>query len=91
MGSEDFAFYLDHAPGCMFRLGCASPAVGNHGLHSARFDIDEQALAIGAMILAEAAIRWSDPTRILAPPWTAGTSIRPCDWSDCGRERLLRG
>ncbi|MDA7977622.1 MAG: amidohydrolase [Pirellulales bacterium] len=67
MGSEDFAFYLEHAPGCMFRLGCASPEVGSAGLHSANFDIDERALAIGAKILAETVIRWSNPQRDIQP------------------------
>jgi amidohydrolase len=59
MGSEDFASYLQHVPGAMFRLGCASAAVGNSGLHTPTFDIDEQSLAIGARILARAAIYWS--------------------------------
>lgn len=68
MGSEDFAFYLDHAPGCMLRLGCNSPEVGNAGLHSARFDVDERCLAIGARMLAESVIRWSDPKREVQPP-----------------------
>lgn len=56
MGSEDFAAYLDHVPGCMFRLGCASPAVGNSALHTPTFDIDERSLSIGVRVLARAAI-----------------------------------
>ncbi len=68
MGSEDFAAYLEHVPGAMFRLGCASPRVGNAGLHTPTFDLDEQALAIGAKVLAKAAVLWaalhhSVPTR----------------------------
>lgn len=59
MGSEDFASYLEKVPGSMFRLGCASPAVGNSGLHTPTFDLDEQALVIGAKILARGAILWS--------------------------------
>jgi amidohydrolase len=61
MGGEDFAFYLDHVPGAMFRLGCASPEAGNAPLHSPHFDIDERALVIGARILARAVVAWSDP------------------------------
>jgi amidohydrolase len=63
MGSEDFASYLEHVPGCMFRLGCASADVGSSPLHTPTFDIDERALAIGAKLLARAAIRWFDPAR----------------------------
>ena len=61
MGSEDFAFYLDHVPGAMFRLGCASQQVGSSPLHSPTFDVDERALAAGAKILARAAVSWSRP------------------------------
>jgi amidohydrolase len=56
MGSEDFAYYLEHAPGAMFRLGCASPRVGDSGLHTSMFDVDDEALRIGAKILAHAAL-----------------------------------
>jgi amidohydrolase len=67
MGSEDFAAYLDYVPGAMFRLGCASPAIGNTALHTPTFYVDEQALAIGAKILARAAVLWSDPARCSRP------------------------
>lgn len=58
MGSEDFAFYLDHVPGAMIRIGCASPQLGNAPLHSPNFDIDEAAIGIGAKILARTAVAW---------------------------------
>jgi amidohydrolase len=61
MGSEDFAAYLDHVPGSMFRLGCASATAGNSALHTPTFDVDERALTIGAKILAHAAILRSQP------------------------------
>jgi amidohydrolase len=61
MGSEDFAFYLDLAPGAMFRLGCTSPRCGGHALHSPWFDVDEDALRCGAKVLAHAACSWFDP------------------------------
>ncbi|MBX7074388.1 MAG: amidohydrolase [Pirellulales bacterium] len=60
MGSEDFASYLEHVPGSMFRLGCASPAVGNSGLHTPTFDLDERAIPIGARILVRAAVLSSE-------------------------------
>ncbi|QDU98640.1 putative hydrolase YxeP [Lignipirellula cremea] len=59
MGSEDFAFYLDHVPGAMLRLGCASETVGRSALHTPTFDIDEEALRIGAGVLARSAIYWA--------------------------------
>ncbi len=62
MGGEDFAFYLDHVPGSMFRVGCAPPgpsAAAAAPLHSPLFDIDEQAMRIGAKILLRAMILWS--------------------------------
>ncbi|MGC1274476.1 MAG: amidohydrolase, partial [Planctomycetaceae bacterium] len=33
LGGEDFAFYLQHVPGAMLRLGCASPGVAPQFLH----------------------------------------------------------
>jgi amidohydrolase len=61
MGSEDFAVYLDHVPGAMFRLGAAGENGEWTGLHTPTFDIDESCLAIGAKILARAVIQWSKP------------------------------
>lgn len=58
MGGEDFAFYLQHTPGAMFRLGTAGPGPrARHFLHSAKFDIDERAISIGARILSRSAIQ----------------------------------
>ncbi|MBI1367910.1 MAG: amidohydrolase [Planctomycetes bacterium] len=59
MGGEDFANYLAHVPGSMFRLGCAPTAEGSPALHSPLFDLDERALAIGAKILARAVVQWA--------------------------------
>lgn len=61
MGSEDFAAYLTHVPGAMFRLGCAVHQGQVPGLHTPVFDVDERCLAIGAKILARAVIEWSKP------------------------------
>jgi amidohydrolase len=61
MGSEDFAFYLEKAPGAMFRLGCAADRAESVSLHSPLFDIDEQCLRIGAKILARTALYGADP------------------------------
>ncbi|PQO35400.1 M20 family metallopeptidase [Blastopirellula marina] len=62
MGGEDFAFYLDHVPGAMARLGCRAPSLERAPLlHSPLFDIDESVLAIGARILASAVIHAFEP------------------------------
>ncbi|MCC9607659.1 amidohydrolase [Blastopirellula sp. JC732] len=62
MGGEDFAFYLEHVPGAMARLGCRPPAAERAPLlHSALFDIDEAVLAIGARMMASAVIHAFEP------------------------------
>ena len=61
MGSEDFAAYLEHVPGAMFRLGCAADDNGWPGLHTPTFDVDERALPIGAEIFVSSLIEWSLP------------------------------
>jgi amidohydrolase len=56
MGGEDFAWYLDHAPGALARLGVAAPGTeGALDLHQGTFDIDEAALAIGVRYTVELA------------------------------------
>ena len=61
MGGEDFAAYGEFTRACMFRLGCRSTPATGHALHSPQFDVDEQALAIGAKMLGRIAVRESDP------------------------------
>lgn len=61
MGSEDFAVYLDHAPGAMFRLGAAGDNGTWTGLHTPTFDVDERCLAVGAKILARAVVELAKP------------------------------
>jgi len=59
MGAEDFSVLAAQAPGAMFFLGVKSPRSDRaRQLHSADFDLDENALPIGAVILAEAARRY---------------------------------
>ncbi|MEM6785446.1 MAG: M20 family metallopeptidase [Bacteroidota bacterium] len=54
--SEDFAWYLQHIPGSFYRLGTRNEARGiTHGLHTPRFDIDEEALRLGPGFMAYAA------------------------------------
>ncbi len=56
MGGEDFSVYLEHVPGTLMRLGCASPGNEPTFLHSPVFDIDERILAFGTRILTRAAV-----------------------------------
>jgi len=59
MGGEDFAFYAERVPGLMARLGVRNEAKGFvHPLHHPRFDLDEDALPLGAAVLAGFARRW---------------------------------
>jgi amidohydrolase len=58
MGAEDFAFYLDRVPGAQVSLGTGNSTRGiTAGLHTPTFDIDEDALAVGAAVLAGTALR----------------------------------
>ncbi|HMQ74568.1 MAG TPA: M20 family metallopeptidase [Flavobacteriales bacterium] len=58
MGAEDFAYYTHVMPGCFFRLGTGNPAKPGtqSGLHTAAFDIDEDALPIGAAMMMAGAL-----------------------------------
>lgn len=47
MGAEDFAFMLQHCPGCYVWLG-SGRSVDDAGLHNAHYDFNDQVLAIGA-------------------------------------------
>jgi amidohydrolase len=58
LGGEDFADYLAQVPGCMISLGVRTPGGEINPLHTSRFDIDEQALLVGARLLARILIRW---------------------------------
>lgn len=48
MGGEDFSFYLERVPGCYVRFGTARDGVEQFPAHSSRFNVDEEALAVGA-------------------------------------------
>ena len=57
MASEDFAYYSQVVPACFFRLGTGNVKRGiTSPVHTATFDIDEDALQIGAGLLAHMAI-----------------------------------
>jgi amidohydrolase len=56
LGGEDFAWYLEHVPGAMARLGTRSPGGPTYDLHQATFDVDERAIGVGVRVLASAAL-----------------------------------
>lgn len=57
MGAEDFSYMTELAPGAMLRLGVKRPDGPPKYVHTPDFDIDEDALPIGAAMLAETALR----------------------------------
>ncbi|MEB3173632.1 MAG: M20 family metallopeptidase [Cyanobacteriota bacterium] len=60
LGAEDFALYLQHAPGAMFRLGVGFRDRYNPPLHHPQFEADERAIYTGVVTLAAAAWRYWD-------------------------------
>ncbi|MBC8314777.1 MAG: amidohydrolase [Bacteroidales bacterium] len=57
MTAEDFAYFAQRVPSCLYRLGIRNEAKGiDSGLHSSTFDIDETALETGTGLLAWFAI-----------------------------------
>ena len=58
MTAEDFAFYGQHRPICLFRLGTGNAQKGIvHAVHHPKFDIDEQALQIGIRAMLSIAMQ----------------------------------
>ena len=55
LGGEDFAWYLQHVPGAMARLG-VRPSRDATDLHSPTFDVDERAIAVGVRVLVGTAL-----------------------------------
>jgi amidohydrolase len=57
LGGEDFAWYLEHVPGALFRLGVRTPG-GHDGvdLHQGTFDVDEDAIAVGVRLMSAIAL-----------------------------------
>ncbi|HOP07767.1 MAG TPA: M20 family metallopeptidase [candidate division Zixibacteria bacterium] len=52
LGGEDFARYLEHVPGAMFRLGIRNKKIGaDKPWHSSRFMADERSLFYGTALI----------------------------------------
>jgi metal-dependent amidase/aminoacylase/carboxypeptidase family protein len=62
MGGEDFAFYLEKIPGCFLRIGAREPGGEHRAAHTPRFYPAEDALFIGAAVLAECARAAGSPS-----------------------------
>ncbi|MGF1534375.1 MAG: M20 family metallopeptidase [Bernardetiaceae bacterium] len=57
LAAEDFAFFAQERPACFYRLGTRNESRGIvSGVHTPTFDIDEDALPIGAGLMAWLAI-----------------------------------
>lgn len=55
MGAEDFAVYLEHAPGAMFRLGVGAEVTP---LHTPTYNFSDAAVPIGMELFSRIAIRY---------------------------------
>lgn len=62
LGAEDFSVYLDHVPGCMFRLGVGYRDKTNYPLHHPKFEVDEDAIVTGVVTMAYAACKYWQTT-----------------------------
>lgn len=57
--AEDFSYYSQILPACFYRLGTSKPGhVGDKRVHTADFDIDENALSTGVAYMTYAAHQW---------------------------------
>ena len=71
MGAEDMSYFLRERPGCFFFVGAGNASRGIvHPHHSPRFDIDEDALAIGCELFLRIAERYF--ARFPSPPARRG-------------------
>jgi amidohydrolase len=57
LGGEDFGWYLETVKGAMGRLGTRTPGGPTFDLHQGDLRVDERAVAIGAKVLAQAALK----------------------------------
>ena len=55
MGGEDFAYYLQDRPGCFMRIGAREPGGDATDVHTSQFAPAEEALYVGAAVLAQCA------------------------------------
>lgn len=63
MGGEDMSCFLAQVPGAFAFVGSAPPGKKAAAHHSPTFDIDEDALVIGAELLSRTVVRYLEQTR----------------------------
>lgn len=56
MTGDDFAYFAERIPSSYFKLGTGKESLGMYPLHSSKLNPDEDALVLGAKILAQTAI-----------------------------------
>jgi amidohydrolase len=57
MAGDDFSYFGERVPASYFKLGVGNKAIGAcYPIHSPRFKADENALPLGAAIMAQIAI-----------------------------------
>jgi amidohydrolase len=56
LGGEDFAWFLEHVPGAMARLGTRTPGGPTFDLHQGDLRVDERSVPVAAKVLAAAAV-----------------------------------
>jgi amidohydrolase len=56
MTSEDFSYYSQHVPACFYRLGVGFDGQTTRGLHTSKFDINEDALLTSVEVMTWMAI-----------------------------------
>src|SRR5204862_2556796 len=52
LGGDDFAWYLQDAPGCYVFIGEGVEGRDPYGWHDAGYDLDERSLPVGSAVLA---------------------------------------
>jgi len=58
MTAEDFAYFAEKVPSCMYRLGISNEAQGlSSNLHTSTFDVDERSLETGTGMMAWFAVK----------------------------------
>ncbi|OHE40344.1 MAG: hypothetical protein A2Y16_04265 [Tenericutes bacterium GWF2_57_13] len=63
MGAEDFSKYIRHKPGCIAWLGTHHDETDGYSLHHPRFNVDENALLSGVVVLAGVVIHGSKQSK----------------------------
>lgn len=58
LGAEDFALYLNHAPGSMMRLGVGTKDETNYPLHHPKYHVNEDSILAGVMTMAYTAYQY---------------------------------